>query len=352
MTSNRFANNFDFIRFLAALSVIVTHSYTLSGSSDNDLLGTLTRGLYSFSSLGVDVFFIISGYLIARSIEQSPSLLSYLWKRTLRIFPALIVVVLLCVFILGPLVTNADPKSYFSNRHTYAFLSAISLYYIPDFLPGVFAGNPYPNAVNGSLWTLAYEFSLYIFLAIFFVKKGRIAKLLFILLIFGFFILRGYAVLSSRTFYIDEYHLPNTVINFYYLLNYTVLFGFGAILYFLKDTIPLNGKFFIIGVSVLFISTFKIQIAGVISYIVLPYAVIYLAFLKSKLNKFGKYGDFSYGMYIYAFPVQQTIMYFSGHQKVSTVLLAVLSTLCTLPLAFFSWKFIESKALSLKVKIS
>jgi peptidoglycan/LPS O-acetylase OafA/YrhL len=94
----RIANNFDIIRILFAWFVIVSHSYVLNGEGPTDPLASLTNGYMIFSFIGVKGFFIISGYLIFQSLERSKSILDYLAKRILRIFPALLVVLLLTLF--------------------------------------------------------------------------------------------------------------------------------------------------------------------------------------------------------------------------------------------------------------
>lgn len=115
---------------------------------------------YPGQTLGVVIFFSISGYLITASWSRTKNPISYLAARSLRIFPAL-VVVLVCMLVVGPLVTTLTTSAYFDHPATWSYLSHIILR--PQYeLPGVWATQPYPNAVNGSLWTLPAEFFCYL----------------------------------------------------------------------------------------------------------------------------------------------------------------------------------------------
>ena len=151
------ANHFNFIRLFAAFLVFYGHAYVLSGREINIGLS---------HELGLFIFFSISGYLISMSWDLDPSLKRYFIKRALRIFPALFVVVIWSVFILGPLMTTLPVKEYLNSPFIMLYLRDVFLY-ISFYLPGVFEHNHVPNAVNGSLWSLPVEFFMYILVAIF-----------------------------------------------------------------------------------------------------------------------------------------------------------------------------------------
>ena len=153
-------NNFDFLRFLFAVFVIMSHSYPLSINDGNEgWLYQVTNGQTVWSLVGLAGFFTISGYLIYQSQKRSKSLLSYLWKRFLMLFPALIVVLLLTV-LLAPIVYESDTP-YLKNGSVYYYFRNVSLYKLQYYITGVFQNNLYPNAINGSLWNLCYEFTMY-----------------------------------------------------------------------------------------------------------------------------------------------------------------------------------------------
>ena len=135
-------NNFDFLRLLFATFVIITHSYPLSGTIECDWLCEITNSKMLFSYLGVRGFFIISGYLIFQSLLRSKGLVDYYWKRFLRLFPALLLVLLLTV-ILAPLVYDSN-VSYLSNPSIYSYVyKNMSLYRLQYTIPGVFENNIY-----------------------------------------------------------------------------------------------------------------------------------------------------------------------------------------------------------------
>lgn len=148
-------NNFDALRLLAATVVVYGHAFPLTKTAQVVILGN------SVESLAVKVFFVISGYLISESWLRDPQINRFLIRRALRIFPALIVVVLLSVLVLGPLATTLSIAGYFGNISVLMYLKNIFLYPV-YYLPGVFQSNPYPIAVNGSLWSLPVEFSMYL----------------------------------------------------------------------------------------------------------------------------------------------------------------------------------------------
>ena len=155
-------NNFNLIRIMAALAVLVTHSFALAigtGAAEpfRDSLG-MTMG-----TIAVDIFFVTSGFLVTGSLLTRHSALEFLWARTLRVFPALLVMLLLTVFGLGPLVTSWPLSAYLTDAGTYGYLlkCATLVSGVQYNLPGVFADNPFKSAVNGSLWSLPYEIRMY-----------------------------------------------------------------------------------------------------------------------------------------------------------------------------------------------
>jgi len=342
-SSNRFENNFDALRILAALAVIFSHSYALLGVKSepvNIVTGSLTAGTFA-----VGVFFAISGYLITLSWERKPQAFIFLKKRVLRIFPALIIVVFFSVFFLGPVVTTLSLNNYFSNPQTWRYLLTISLYYLISggasvwTLPGVFTNNPFPNAVNGSLWMMPYLFSMYLIIPVLgkaaLIKKGRSIILLYLL-----------AILLLP---INAIHpLPFLGVISAYLI---ICFSEGAILYLYRDKIRLDWKIVLLSLFIWALSfAFSHNEAYLlfVSSLVLPYLVVYFAFIPTPhVHKLTKYGDFSYGLFIYSFPIQQLFVFFFVTFLTPAILFG-LSVIVTLPTAILSWVLIESRALKFK----
>ena len=160
-------NNFNLIRIIAALAVLVTHSFAVAiGSGDAEpFRGSLGM---TMGSIAVDVFFITSGFLVTSSLLNRQSTIEFVWARVLRIFPALLAMLLLTVFALGVFLTSLPISAYFSLPMTYIYLAknATLLMGVAYNLPGVFDSNPYKSAVNGSLWTMPHEVRMYAILTI------------------------------------------------------------------------------------------------------------------------------------------------------------------------------------------
>src|SRR5271165_6680248 len=148
-------NGFDLLRIIAATMVIYGHAFPLSGSVAPGILGNGAQ------SIGVKIFFIISGFLVTRSWLADPNLLRFAQRRAARIAPGLIVAVLFGTFVVGPLFTKISLAEYITSGTTWRYLANCVLYPVYS-LPGVFQGNPFPNAVNGSLWSLPVEVLMYV----------------------------------------------------------------------------------------------------------------------------------------------------------------------------------------------
>ena len=159
------SNNFDFLIFSLPLFVVVANSYPfLGGNVSSQWIYKLTDGRIELSSIGLNVFFTISGYLIFLSLKRSSSFFDYYLKRVLRGFQALLIVLFTTAF-LGPFVYESTIP-YYKNVNVYScFFRNLTLYRLQYGIEGVFENNVYLSAVNGSLRTICYEFLLYIFLS-------------------------------------------------------------------------------------------------------------------------------------------------------------------------------------------
>lgn len=332
----RASNNITILRHLAAILVLVNHSFDLMGRSESDPISLLTGGRTSSSRIGLIFFFFISGLLITQSLLSSDSIKHFLWKRILRIYPALIVVVLLTVFVVGPLFTTLPFGDYFSHKMTWEYLSGgVSLIRLRFFLPGTFNG----QGVNGSLWSLPIEFRFYILLAILLVvgilKKGagRAVVIIFILITYLFY---GY--------------LPQTALSAYFgpYVRWSPFFFLGSCVYFFRDKIPMN-FWILLTLLILWYLLRDIEIAGRLTELVaFSYMVLFLSYQTPVVGKtfFSKH-DFSYAIYIYAFPIQQIILHCFA-DKITPWGVAGLTAIALIPFCFFSWHYIEKPALRLK----
>jgi peptidoglycan/LPS O-acetylase OafA/YrhL len=327
-------NNFDFIRVVAAVAVMFSHSYPLTyGENDNEPLFMLTKCQTDFGIAAVTIFFIVSGFLVTQSLMRKQTLADYFRSRALRIFPAMTVMILLLVFIIGPLLSTLSPGEYFSNRKTYNYLKLIYVFTGEEIndLPGVFENNPFHHVVNGSLWTIRYELTCYLALpAIYFLFRKRpvVSLVLFASVIFialNLFFAPGYLIISLVTCFLS-----------------------GSLIFVFRNKIPLHWMI-AVACALLLVISVPLKILSITFPWLMGYLIIYLALVpKSALTRFGKYGDFSYGIYIWAFPIQQIIAQHYAYKGPH------FNVIASFPFVFMiavgSWHLIEKPALSLKNK--
>lgn len=337
-------NNFNLIRFVAASLVIFSHSYPLLGGDHLEPL----KQLFGFTAgtIAVDIFFITSGLLITWSFINKPVIIDYAVSRVLRIFPALLCAVALCAFIVGPLFTKLSAAEYFSDSGTYRYWIQNSLIVmgVQHTLPGVFTTLPHAGAVNGSLWTLPYEIYMYTLTVITLVimsKAGsliRVDKKWLVLLV---------AFTSAGMNITNEYY-QFTNSHFFRLHS---AFFIGASAYLFRDHILLS-KRILAGVLLSVTAIYLADPLLVKSLYTVPlaYVVLYLSYIpRGKIRSFNDIGDYSYGLYIYAFPIQQILVLTIPELTVSQ--LTALSFTATLALAYASWNIIEKRALAIKSRV-
>lgn len=333
-------NNFRIIRHVAATAVIFSHAFIVNGGLEN-LIHEPMEGAtgVSLAELAVDIFFVASGFLVTQSILTRGSLVAYSISRGLRIYPALIVVVCLSALVLGPLVTALPASEYFSTRSVFSYIffdaSALDPFHTRFELPGVFTGNPYPAVVNASLWTLPWEVWMYILLAgIFVARLLRSAGLATIWLL----LMAGHA---ASMFDIIDFGLRGEI-----ALRFLSYFFTGALFYRYRDMLPLTPFRQAILTAVFVVVTLMARNAVLLP-IFLAHTTLFLALHKPLVVKrLSKGADFSYGLYLYAYPVQQLLVMALGpHDPYLHTLLAFA---LTVPLAAFSWYLIEKPALALK----
>lgn len=334
------SNNFDFLRFLFALLVVIAHSYPLSGNNvSTQWVYKLTNGQVELSGIGLYGFFTISGYLIFLSLKRSSSFFEYYWKRILRLFPALIVLLLLTIF-LAPLVyENTTP--YFKNLKIYSyFFRNLTLYRLQYGIEGVFENNIYPNAINGSLWTIWYEFSLYVFLSfLFYIRKNK--YFLQVLIVISFLLMY-----ISYNFLLHKFSTRMIFgLNGLHFLNLGTYFVAGSLLAIFNYDKRVN-SYLIWGLLFILIATLYFDVYTYAKHLIFPLIVLAIGLKPIKfISSFGEKGDPSYGIYIYSFPIQQTLMYFFG---LTTFYLIIWSVLISVLFGYFSWYLVEKKALSYK----
>lgn len=329
-------NNFTLLRFLAALFVVISHSYDLLDEGNEGGVPQIANSLISFSRVGLIMFFFISGLLITESLMTSSSITHFLWKRVLRIYPALIVLIIITIFVIGPIFTTFPLKSYFQSSKTWEyFIGGITLIKLRFYLPGVFKG----EGVNGSLWSLPVEFRLYLMLLLLFIITNYKKSVFLFLIVFVFLFLLFFSEQNKIIF--PTWFVPYTY--------WGSCFFFGSFVYLLKEKIRVNKKIFIC-LLITWIVTSPLEILYrlfemfVICYVVL---LIGYKFAVIKGNFFSE-NDYSYSIYIYSFPIQKIIIEVLGTKDLTPLSLFSITIVLLFPFCWFSWNYIEKPCLKLK----
>lgn len=325
-------NNFDFLRIVFAGTVAIAHLIELSE------VEIFQPYLVFFNTrLAINGFFIISGFLITKSYENSLSNREFIIKRIKRIVPAYFFIVLSCTFCFV-LISNNSLSNYFFNIQLWKYLVANLTFqnYIEPCLPGVFEKN-LDCAVNGSLWTIKVEEAFYLLVPLFFwmVNLKRI----------NFYFLVVIIYLASVAFF-----------NYYLALDaYRIAKQLpGAMAYFITGIVLYKNFYFFVKwvnylilpcLSMFFLEQyiFKIHILQPVTYGLM---VFYIAYNFKFLNKFGKFGDFTYGIYIIHFPIIQIFVHYGLFNKHNPIFVSMLVLIIVFSLAILSWYLIELPFLS------
>jgi peptidoglycan/LPS O-acetylase OafA/YrhL len=326
-------NNFDLLRLVAAATVIFSHAFLIAeGTNDREPLVVLSGRQCPLGLVGVFVFFTMSGFLVTQSWESTGSPLRYLAKRALRIFPGLFAALCVSAFMIAPLVTSLAAADYLGRPDPYAYVVANTLL---DFsrhqLPGVlFADNAVGLEINGSLWTLRYEFMMYLMvLAV--GLLGAAAPLATLVLL-----LLGLACLSFESFAVFG--------TWGWLLAF---FAAGMLLYRLRDSGIFRARWALLALAGL-LATLRfgqfIQLFPLLG----GYLAIFLA-LDRRLPHVpaARFGDLSYGLYIYGWPAEQLVAWASGGRAPWWEVF-LLGLALALGLAWLSWHLVEAPMLRLK----
>ena len=347
------ANAFDFLRLAAALLVFASHAFAIGGFREPTLFGSETAG-----TTAVHVFFVISGYLVTQSWMRDPHLRRFLQRRVLRIFPGLVVMTLLTVLLLGPLFSEVSAAAYWGSSEIWRFFwSSITTSAHFGSLPGLFVHNPLPSGVNGSLWSLRYELSLYVLLAVVGVACGMLQRrrALPLAFVFGVAWLAciGWGLSLRLGWAVEETWAPPVLWQLGYrfdtgrIANLCVFFLSGALLQLLAHRVKYRvvpGLLALIAVAALPDGVW-LQVA---LWLVLPYAALALALDGPRVLRVFQGYDYSYGIYIYAFPLQQAAQALVSRKGMPWGAAVLVSCVLTVVLGALSWRWVEKPALRMK----
>ena len=342
-------NNFNLIRAIAASLVIYSHSFAFK-------LGYDARGqahhegdfLFDFAHLesgkfAVQVFFAISGFLVAQSWENSASWRRFTAARVLRIFPGLLACLLVLAFVLGPSFTTLPIGDYLTHPRVYSFIAVdatllrIQLQYC---LPGVLETTAGGCALNVPHWTLPWEVMMYISLGIL-GGLGLLARR-------GFMLAAGAATLIAFRICADVLQVQDWRV--LYPLSFGCFFYSGTLLWLYRDRIPLDMRALIVAIIVLALAMGTMHAHAVGRWLYIPllaYCVLGLAFVPAgPIRAYNRLGDYSYGIYIYGYAAQQVMVQLMPQLSANGLTLA--SIAAVLLVAVPSWHFLEKPVLRLK----
>jgi peptidoglycan/LPS O-acetylase OafA/YrhL len=327
-------NNLNLLRVLAALAVIWAHAFGMTGRAEEEPFEAYFR--VGIGDLGVDVFFFLSGLLIAKSFCGRP-LLEFAWARVMRIFPALWASSVFLVLVVGIAFSPLGPFEFWSQGSTWDYVVRNSLMF-----PGIGAQQHLPDAFdsvktmfNLPLWTLPHELQMYALLAVVGLAGGLRTPWVALGLV-----LAGLAgVASAKLLGVDLIGLARS--------RFIVFFFCGALCYVARDRIELNGWValgLMVAAAIVPLLTDASPVKQAALLVTIPYIALWAAHVPTGwIRKWNVLGDYSYGLYIYAFPVQVALVLVYG---VREPLLNFAWTLAvTVPFAVLSWHALERRAL-------
>ncbi|MEO8802687.1 MAG: acyltransferase [Rudaea sp.] len=334
------ADNFLLLRFVAAVMVMFGHSYAFTGlPNQGDFIARAGwgNGVYT-GSIAVDVFFVISGLLVTGSYLRRAQLEEFLKSRALRILPAYAACMVGCAIVLGAIFSTLPLSAYWTDRATYEYIYVNMQfgYQLIWNLPGVFVHNFYPNAVNGAIWTLPAEARMYCWVAILgalaVLRRRWLANTVFaVLLLLGLFA-PDYVPLVPKDAFVR-------------LAGFFLL---GAFCFVNRDWVRI-GTLPLLGLIVLAIGAHHTAFSPYALGLAIAYASLWFAYVPS-FHFFNRFGDYSYGIYLWGFPIQQAVSASLGRPVHAWVNLT-LSLPIVIALAVLSWHLIEKPALRLKQRV-
>jgi peptidoglycan/LPS O-acetylase OafA/YrhL len=333
---------FDHIRLVAAVIVLLHHCRGLQYPDiQNDPLLHYSAGHMDFGRFAVVIFFAISGFLVTPSLLRVGSVVDYAVHRTVRIFPGLIVNVILSMLVLGPILTTHSLMLYFADSHLYLYAKNV-LTLTVRYLPGVVSGDGSPLIINGALWTLHFEVLCYIALAVFSVV-GLLSRRSLFLALWG----ASYAIYIAisinpalASFLFDRF---STFVSLF------VYFGSGVLLCLFRERIPFS---FVLACTALALALAVLPWGGgsIVMPICLPYVAMFcgLSFLPGKALL---RHDLSYGVYLIHAPILIAFGLAFPNMHIWWIGAATVFAV-TLVLAYASWIFVEGPALRRKKAVS
>jgi len=327
-------SGFDYMRIVLATCVVCWHTIVITYGTDFQNLVWATPEYRVLIAWILPVFFALSGLLVAGSLERATGIVGFLYLRMIRIFPALIVEILLSALILGPLLTKFDSTTYFSSPMFWAyFLNCLGDIHFA--LPGVFTDNP-TDKVNGQLWTVPYELYCYVALAVLVIlrlakRQWQSGVLVAGLVVFGIYKSVSLDSITTGPFSGRLLVACFLVGNFFYLnrswIPHNRMLGAGSI-----------------AVALVCVSYPRLTF---LSPLPIVYATAFLGLLNPRKLRVLSTGDYSYGIFLYGFPIQQAVVASGLFPRNGFANLIVAYPFIVM-VAVCSWHLCEKRVLGLK----
>lgn len=337
-------NSLGVMRLILALAVLVSHSVYLT-TADATLEPLYRWTNYTLGQHGVQIFFFLSGILVAQSLYQSRDIRDYVTARALRVFPALIVCVLATAFILGPWLTTLPGAQFLKDMGVAAYIvKTISLISGSAQLPEVFHSNPVPHVVNTSVWTLKYEVMCYAILAVIGwvgIKSNRWRE------VSGIAIALWLAAILYKPTGLELHGGVKSSLDV--LRYFTIFFGAGAAAFVLRRFIPVHAVI-LVPLGAMFAVSIGGRFQELAAALSLGYLALWLStFRFGPMRAFTNGNDYSYATYLFHMPVAQALLHFWPDMHVVPLILA--TTGIVIWLAYLSWELIERPALNMRHRI-
>ena len=286
---------FDTLRLVLSLSILLWHSVAVSYGRQTEIAVWRSPWATPVTAL-LPVFFALSGFLVMGSALRAKALKPFLMLRALRIVPALSTEITLSALLLGSTFTELPLRVYFTRPDFFTYFGSL-IGRIRISLPGVFVDNPFPNVVNVSLWTIAPELLCYVFLAM--------------MMFVGFLKSRYFTsavvlALFALNVWVDFFGSPHQIGDALQPRSLILCFALGNCAYIWRHRLPYSLPLFVVSATA---GLFLINHRGFedISLVFLTYCLVFLGVTSLPRLSFLSRGDYSYGIYLYAFPVQQAV---------------------------------------------
>ncbi len=352
-------NSVNAIRLAFAGSIILLHAVPLGGYAEEmpKLIFHETIGTYMLAG-----FFVISGYMITASRLNSRNFGDYLWRRLLRIYPAWIASFTLVAVVLGPLSLWIEGRrvSSYDWGSAFGYIYKNLYFRLNQFdITGTIEGIPFERIWNYSAWTLFYEFALWMCIGVLvliapkrLLKAGVIAGLVSFTAIKVFDKVTndlsqfGTANPGRSVGAVDTNLLNSIMFVLEPMARLGVFFFAGAVLYVYRDKVKLTRLVFWACVAI----SLALAVVGwfhTFAGMPFAYVIMYLG-TSTRFSRVNFPNDYSYGTYIYAFPITQVLALINLDHPMPAWLFCTLAVVCTAPIAYLSWHLLEKPAISLK----